>query len=197
MRNYHFFNQYLNELEKDTYYQPQNGDMHLVWATDIIDQWVSELDVMEVLDVGCGVGFCQPIFEKYDIQYEGITTNTEDLQDGHKKGRNISGEDYNFIDSNANSYDLVFARHSLEHSPFPVLTLMEWHRVAKRYLIVVNPKPEYVTWVGRNHYSVATVEQLRFWMERAGWRVIKENITANEIWLQAEKVERKIPYYEK
>jgi hypothetical protein len=35
--------------------------------------------------------------------------------------------DFHFIDSGGEIYDLIFARHALEHSPMPILALMEWH----------------------------------------------------------------------
>jgi SAM-dependent methyltransferase len=196
MRNYFHWDHYLMELEKDTYYQPQKGDDHLVWATNVIDQWVAPLGVADVLDVGCGVGFCQPIFEKYGIVYEGITTDSRDLVDGKNAGRNIWGEDFNFIHANGDHYDLVFSRHSLEHSPAPLLTLMEWHRVAKKHLILVVPNPGYWGWAGRNHYAVAPLEQIKFWLDRAGWAFVKEHIDEKEFWFHAQKIDRRIPYYE-
>lgn len=196
MRNYFHIDKYLNELEKDVYYQPQHGDDHYTWAKNIIDQWVSTLGVKNVLDVGCGVGFCQPMFEAYDIEYKGITLDSEDWRDAKHEGRKVSMQDYNFIESNSNTYDLVFARHALEHSPFPILSLMEWHRVAKQYLIVVNPNPDYWGWAGRNHYAVSNLAQLKFYVERSGWLVMKEQVDKYEIWIQAMKVDRRVPYYE-
>jgi SAM-dependent methyltransferase len=195
MRNYFHIDKYLNELEKDVYYQPQHGDDHLTWAKNIIDQWVSQLTIEDVLDVGCGVGFCQPMFEQYGIKYKGITLDSEDWVDAKSEGRNVSMQDYNFIECNANTYDLVFARHALEHSPFPVLSLMEWHRVSKQHLIVVNPNPEYWGWAGRNHYAVSNLTQLKFYFERAGWLIVQDQIDKYEIWIHAIKTERKIPYY--
>jgi len=198
MRNYFHFDRYLNELEKDTYYQPQKGDDHLTWAKDVIDQWIPNLAVENVLDVGCGVGFCQPLFEAHEIVYAGITLDSDDLEDGkHKEGRHIWEEDFTFIDSNANAYDLIFARHALEHSPFPLITLMEWQRVAKKYLILINPVPAYWGWTGRNHYSVANSEQIRAWLKRAGWLLRREFSNDYEYWFLAEKEERQIPYYAK
>ena len=46
----------------------------------------------------------------------------------------LKNADYNFLEYPDNSFDLVFSRHSLEHSPFPVLTLMEWYRVARDFM---------------------------------------------------------------
>lgn len=198
MRNYFHIDQYLTELEKDVYYQPQKGDDHYIWARNIIEQWVTPLtDIKDVLDVGCGVGFCQEFFERLDIQYEGVTLDSDDLVDAWNAGRNVDGEDYNFLMANTNSYDLIFARHALEHSPMPILTLMEWHRVSAKYLILVNPNPNYWGWAGRNHYSVANLDQLKFWCERAGWVITRQQVDEKEIWIQAEKVDRKIPFYER
>ena len=89
----------------------------------------------------------------------------------------------------------MFARHALEHSPFPILSLMEWHRVSKQHLVIVNPNPDYWGWAGRNHYAVANLTQLKFYLERAGWLLVKDQVDKYEIWMHAIKVERKIPYY--
>jgi len=196
MRNYFHIDRYLNELEKDVYYQPQKGDDHYIWAKNIIDQWVSQLGVKDVLDVGCGVGFCQLMFESYDIKYKGITLDSDDYKDAKEENRNVYMQDYNFINANANTYDLIFARHALEHSPFPVISLMEWHRVSKQHLVIVNPNPDYWGWAGRNHYAVANMTQLKFYLERSGWQITRDQIDKYEIWIHAIKVERKIPYYD-
>jgi SAM-dependent methyltransferase len=74
-------------------------------------------------------------------------------------------------------FDLVFARHVLEHSPMPLLTLMEWHRVAKQWLCVIVPDPRAFAPGGRNHYYVLSKELWRPIIARAGWAVIWEEDT--------------------
>ena len=69
------------------------------------------------------------------------------------------------------NFDAIFARHILEHSPMPLLTLMEWHRVSKKYLILVMPAWEYWLIGGKNHYSMLHKDQLWHLMDRAGWEI--------------------------
>ena len=196
MRDYFHWDRYLNELEKDCYPQPQRGDDHLKWAENAI-AWIDDFgSIKDVLDVGCGEGFCQEFFERSGIEYRGTTLTSEDWVYAKEKNRNVHLEDFNFINANGNSYDLIFARHALEHSFAPILTLMEWHRVAKKYLVLVMPTPAHWGEFGRNHYSVASIDQIKFWCNRAGWAVEREHQNAEEFWLQCRKIERGIPFYE-
>ena len=70
-----------------------------------------------------------------------------------------------------------FPRHSLEHSPMPLLTLMEWHRVARQYLMLIVPNPDYYTYIGKNHYAVMDKQQLSWLLRRAGWRVVAKDFS--------------------
>lgn len=38
-----------------------------------------------------------------------------------------------------NSYDFVFSSHVIEHFPDPIRALIEWRRVARRYVVVIAP----------------------------------------------------------
>ena len=72
------------------------------------------------------------------------------------------------------SYDPLYSRHSLEHSPMPLLTLMEWHRITKKYLAVAVPSIEFVGYTGRNHYYILNQEQWKNLFNVAGFDVIFE-----------------------
>lgn len=49
------------------------------------------------------------------------------------------GDDLPFED---NSHDFVFSSHVLEHFPDPIRALLEWQRVARRYVVCVVPHKE-------------------------------------------------------
>lgn len=175
MRNWERMDGYLTALLKDVYPQPQDSG-HSGLAKLVIDQWGALLTTCHsVLDVGCGEGFCQPFFESWGMSYEGVCLG-QDFVVARDLGRNVKKMDFNFLEYEDRSFDMVFARHSLEHSPMPILTLMEWHRVARQWLGVVLPAPEWYTYVGANHYSVATMEQAKGWLDRAGWKILWEEI---------------------
>jgi ubiquinone/menaquinone biosynthesis C-methylase UbiE len=124
------------------------------------------------LDVGCGQGDGQPWFEEIGVKYTGVTLG-EDYVVAQRNNRNVLLQDFSFLDFPDNSFDMIFARHSLEHSPMPLLTLMEWNRVGKSFLCLILPQPKYWKWAGRNHYSVMSRSTALFLLHRAGW---------NDIW---------------
>lgn len=172
-RDYTFIDRYLDELKQDIYPQPPDVE-HTRLSEEVIDNWMPDINVKTVLDVGCGEGFCQPLFEEYDLTYKGYAIG-DDVGKAKEQDRNVYEADFHFLPDSANSWDLIFARHALEHSPMPLIALMEWHRVARYNLILVLPKPKFWLFVGRNHYSVVTASQARFLLDRSGWKIIEED----------------------
>jgi len=172
MRNYQKIDEHLDALMEDVYPQPVDGG-HTDWATLAIDQMMPDTEVKSVLDVGCGEGFCAPIFEKRGVAWTGITLGESDFNKAKTSGYNVLRGDFTFLDSfDDNSFNMIFARHALEHSPMPIITLMEWHRVSSKWLLLVAPAPQYWTYSGRNHYSVMNPEQLWGILKRSGWLVV-------------------------
>lgn len=184
-RNWDQIEKFYNELLPDIYEQPDN-EGHTKLAKDVIDKWMPEIkDIRDVLDVGCGTGFCYEFFSLYHIEYVGIASGIRS-----EKPR-IFDVDYNFSGYSDEDFDLIFSRHSLEHSPFPILTLMEWHRIAKKYLILVLPNPDYYTYIGRNHYSVMNKQQTKWLLRRAGWKVMETDYSEHtELRFLCEKMPR-------
>lgn len=167
------FDSYMNRLSQDVYAQPTDPG-HMKLGTQAIETLVSIPEGIEnVLDVGCGQGAFKKVFEEMGIDWTGVTIG-EDHAVCRGLGLPVYDFDMTFIDLPDNSYDLIFARHVLEHSPFPVITLMEWRRLCRGWLVVVAPAPHYWTFRGRNHYSVLERPQLIWLMDRAGWKVIHE-----------------------
>ncbi len=189
-RDFIFIDKYLDELRQDIYKQPPD-DGHTALAVEVIDKWIPEIQPIDVLDVGCGEGFCQEHFERYNVIYKGVCLG-EDVEKAKKAGRNVHEGDFHFLPDDISVWDLVFARHALEHSPMPLLALMEWHRVANKYLILILPKPKFWLFLGRNHYSVVVDSQAKFLLHRSGWKIIEEDHEHEwEYRYLCEKVERK------
>lgn len=200
MRDYKRIDGYLDKLAKHIYPQPEGDDEHGVLAKRVINYWMSMLpSCTSVLDVGCGEGFCQPLFEYWNVAYEGVAMG-QDVKNAVEKERNVKKMDFTFLDYPERAFDMVFSRHSLEHSPFPLLTLMEWERVAVGWLGVVLPAPEWYTYRGLNHYSVMNVEQAENLLDLSGWRTMDivvdykdfvegdhNSLKAHELWLLAER----------
>jgi SAM-dependent methyltransferase len=193
MRDYTNLERYLNTLAGDIYPQPED-EGHTDLSQEVINRWMSGLTGCEsVLDVGCGEGFCQPMFEEWGIKYTGICLGADYLK-AKKLERNVQKMDFNFLDYKDESFDLIFSRHSLEHSPMPIISLLEWHRVSKHWLGIVLPAPEHYGFGGLNHYSVMNEAQIEFLISRSGWKVIwkdikrKDRSTPLEYWYMCEKI---------
>ena len=198
-RDYKHIDQHLNKLLGEVYPQPDDPG-HTRMAQKVIDQWASRMTTCHsVLDVGCGTAFCQPMFENWGMSYEGICLG-EDYLVGKELGRNVKRMDFNFLEYEDESFDLVFSRHSLEHSPMPILSLMEWRRVAKNWLGLILPAPEWYTYKGQNHYSVMNLDQINNLLDMSGWRLLWQEVhmetpdkekpderLPNEYWLMSEK----------
>uniref|UniRef100_A0A6H1ZAP3 Putative methyltransferase n=1 Tax=viral metagenome TaxID=1070528 RepID=A0A6H1ZAP3_9ZZZZ len=191
MRDFINFDRYLDELLIDVYPQPPDKG-HTRMAREVIYRWIPDLiGCKSVLDIGCGEAFLQPEFERIGISYTGVTLG-KDYENALAQGRNVYRQDFSFLDFPDNSFDLVFSRHSLEHSPFPLLSLMEWHRVTKFWLCLILPTPGYWLYGGRGHYSVMPDEQATFLLERAGWNVIWTDFSdEREFRYMAEKRKRR------
>jgi len=179
MRNYKNFDKYLDNIYSDVYEQPPD-DGHRDFARAVIDWAFSILDKPDVLDVGCGQGFCKTYFENKGINWKGVTIG-KDYKICKEKRLDVINSPATFISLPDNSFSTVFARHILEHSPFPILTLMEWKRVSRSHLILVYPAWEYWGKNGRNHYYVLDKERLWYNLTRAGWWPIhQKDIMTNE-----------------
>lgn len=176
-RNYTNFDLHLDALLEDIYPQPADKG-HLQWTKEAIAIFIPSMkeDANSVLDVGCGQGVAKIIFEEvYGWEWSGVTLGKEDLDviRANKFG-GVYEEDMSFLPFADESFDCVYARHVLEHSPFPLISLMEWARVSRKYLILVAPAPDYWGVKGKNHYAVLYRDQLGWLLARAGWKVVHD-----------------------
>ena len=171
MNNYTNFDRYLSQLQQDIY--PQKQDMaHTAWALDSLAMIPPDVEV--ILDVGCGEGFLKEPIEAQERVWNGLTLGKRDWEVGRKKGRSgLYHGDFTFTNFQDGMFDMVYARHALEHSPFPILTLMEWHRIAAKYLLLIAPAPEFWGYIGQNHYAVGNEDQVWWWLRRSGWKIFR------------------------
>lgn len=176
MRNYSQIENYLRELQADIYDQSAD-ETHTAWAEAAINTLIPSED-LSVLDIGCGTGFCRQFFEMRGCSWVGTSLGKE-----ADDNASIDKMDMSFLDYSSGKFDLIFARHVLEHSPMPLLTLKEWHRVSKKWAIIILPSPDYWGVGGRNHYYV--LDKKTWWalFDFAGWEVDihSEFDTANEM----------------
>lgn len=174
MRDYSHIDHYLNQLVTDVYPQPPD-DLHERFTQTVIEEFFPvNMNNATVLDVGCGQGGAAKYFIQKNMFWTGVTLGS-DYDVCKAKGLAVYQADFSFLPFPDNNFDIVFARHSLEHSPFPLLTLMEWHRVAKNYLCLVLPSPKHFKYFGRNHYAVMTNSQALWLTARAGWEPVMKD----------------------
>jgi|SRR5690349_60542 len=188
MRNYAHLDNYLNVLQSDVYEQPEDSG-HSKYAKEVIDRWCSKLvGCQTVLDLGCGSGFCEPMFARHRIVWKGVTLGPDYLV-CEEKGLDVVKEDFNFLSFPDNSFDLLFARHSFEHTFSPLVSLMEWRRVTKQWVCIIVPNPANFTVRGKNHLSVLYSDQLKWLFEVAKLNLIWEDINDFEYRYMLEKVQ--------
>ena len=171
-RAYHHLDRYLNDLAGDVYPQPPDPG-HQALIEDLVSNWLTGLGgVDSILDVGCGQGQAMDLLLSITPEVIGVTLG-DDVAECAKRGLRAYGNDMTFLPFEDGAFSLVFSRHSLEHSPMPLITLMEWHRVSSRYLLLVVPSVWSFGWGGRNHYYVLFPGQWRWLLKRSGWEVVR------------------------
>lgn len=172
-RDYSRVDRYLDILGADVYPQPPD-EWHNEQAQRVIAAYGTiPVGTKTILDIGCGQGFCKPMWEEIGYEWSGVTLG-QDYAECKKAGLSVERADMSFLPFEDASFDILFARHVLEHSPMPIVTLMEWHRVANPFIILVAPNPLYWGAGGRNHYSVATIDQILWWLELTNWDVMRD-----------------------
>ena len=158
---------FLDKVSKEVYSEPDT-EMHM----KMIDQIVPDLEKNQIgsnkdqaiLDVGCGQGYAMTKFKEIGFtNIQGITMSDEDVKATQDRGFKCENMDQSFMTYQDESFDFLFVRHCLEHSPFPYLTLGEYKRVLKTggKIYIEMPAPdnhrplEYIP----NHYSIMGAKQ--------------------------------------
>lgn len=163
--------QFLAKLHEDVYPE-QESSIHeklTKRAFELITQRVTEK--ASVLDVGIGCGYASNLFKANGWDVTGTTLCKSEL------APNVVFADQNdlpFIWSG--KFDVVFARHVLEHSPIPLFTLSEFRRVLKPqgWLYVEVPAPETACHheANPNHYSILGHLAWVSLIARAGFEIV-------------------------
>jgi SAM-dependent methyltransferase len=138
---------------------------HTRLTKDVIYKWAPKIEKVHgrVLDVGCGQAIAKPFWEEQGFEWFGVTLeeDLDVLKDRELGGCAIGLDMHLFAGFYKMEFDVVYARHILEHSPFPALALESWKKKAK-YLIVVVPCPSQRSVNNHTHLSVLSVET---WMK--------------------------------
>lgn len=171
-------NSFLDKIAGDVYPETPSSlhsDITMI-ALEKLNELFPLQTGMKVLDVGCGQGPALEYFHSRNLEYLGVTLGEEDIAACRAKGYHVEKMDQSFLALPDNSQDVVWARHVIEHSIFPLFTLNEFSRVLRPggMLYLEAPAPETSCHHERNpnHYSVLPKGCWRSLLERSGFKVL-------------------------
>lgn len=170
--------QFLERIESDTY--PESPMNIHTEVTELAIRRLNELHTIgegvKILDVGCGQGPALRHFCNAGAQAVGITLNQTDVDVCCSKGFDVRKMDQSFLDFEAHTFDIVWARHVIEHSVMPYFTLCEFHRVLKPNGMLYLEVPGADTDAGHawnpNHYSVFSKSSWLALLSKAGFECV-------------------------
>lgn len=159
-------------------YSEPDTQMHQNVMDHMIPKIVEEYNLdnsKKILDIGCGQGYGMQKFSELGCtDVSGVTLSKEDADGARDRGFSVVEEDMSFQSADNDTYDVLFARHSLEHSPYPLLTLLEFYRILKpgglAYIEMPSPKCTRLLEDYDNHYSIMGPRQWTSLMKRAGFK---------------------------
>lgn len=166
-------------------YDEGDSEMHQQITKQVVETYVDPLNLAKnakILDLGCGPGYFLDLMKQRGFtELVGVTLSPNDIKLCEEKGHTIKKYDLSFLPQKDGYYDesvdFIFLRHALEHSPFPIFTLMEYNRVLKQnghlYIEVPCPGTERKHEYNINHYSILGDYQLAALLERTGFGIIK------------------------
>lgn len=177
-----FYNEWLYTAH---IYDEGNSQMHDNLTKQIVKQYIDPLNLpknAKIMDLGCGPGYfldCMKEREYTDVT--GVTLSPGDIKICEDKGHTIAKYDLSFIPQKDGYYDesvdFIFLRHALEHSPYPIFSLMEYNRILKQgaqmYIEVPAPDCERKHEWNLNHYSILGEQQLAALLMRTGFDINK------------------------
>lgn len=174
---------YYEYLINQHVYDEGDSAYHKQLTTQVVQTYVDPLKLPKdanILDLGCGPGyFLDEMKSRGYTNTTGITLSPGDIGLCLSKGHNIKKYDLSFLPQHHGftdeSVDFIFLRHALEHSAFPIFSLMEYNRVlkqgAKIYIEVPAPDCDRKHEFNLNHYSILGSTQLIALLQRTGFDV--------------------------
>lgn len=173
------FERYLRIAQRTIHHEPDSIHFHTVLTDKCLEEFIKPLDLpleSVILDVGCGSGYWSyKMKESGYTNITGVTLNDQDIEECDKRGITTIKADMTFMDVDDCSIDFLFCRHVIEHSPFPILTLMEFNRVLKKdsriYIEVPAPDTDRKHEENPNHYSILGGKMWAELFTRAGFDI--------------------------
>jgi SAM-dependent methyltransferase len=164
-------------------YDEGDSQFHKELTTQVVKSFIDPLNLSKdsvILDLGCGPGyFLDEMKERGYTNCVGVTLTLGDASTCEQKGHTIKKYDLSFLPQKDGYYDesvdFIFLRQALEHSPYPIFSLMEYNRVLKQggkiYIEVPAPDCDRKHEYNLNHYSILGENQLAALIQRTGFRI--------------------------
>lgn len=179
LSHYSRLHDFIEERIKADIYPEPPSQLH----TNITEKMIERLNNYEpiagkkILDCGCGQGIALELFRAKGAQAVG-TTFGEDYLICKQKGFDVYEMDQSFLDFALESFDVIWCRHALEHSLFPLFTLRGFFDVLKKngllYVEVPAPDTSAKHETNRNHYSCFTKNAWLSLFQRSGFLLVDQ-----------------------
>ena len=168
-------------------YDEGDSQFHKDLTRQVVETYVDPLELPKdahILDLGCGPGyFLDEMKAREYTNIHGVTLSPGDIKICEDKGHSIKKYDLSFLPQKEGYYDesvdFIFLRHALEHSPYPIFSLMEYNRILKQgskiYIEVPAPDCDRKHEFNLNHYSIFGHNQLAALLMRCGFDITQFN----------------------
>jgi SAM-dependent methyltransferase len=175
-----FYNEWLYTAH---IYDEGLSPMHDSLTKQILEKYIDPLNIPKdatILDLGCGPGyFLDGMKTRGYTNLTGVTLSPGDISICESNGHTVKKFDLSFLPQSQGyhdeSVDFIFLRHALEHSPYPIFSLMEYNRVLKQfgkiYIEVPAPDCDRKHEYNLNHYSILGENQLAALLVRTGFNI--------------------------
>lgn len=174
---------YTDWLYQNHIYDEGESGFHKDLTAQMVKNYIDPLNLPKdatILDLGCGPGYFLDEMKSRDYtNVTGVTLSPGDIKTCESKGHTVKKYDLSFLPQSDGyddeSVDFIFLRHALEHSPYPIISLIEYNRVLKQgskiYIEVPAPDCERNHEWNLNHYSILGANQLNALLHRCGFNV--------------------------
>lgn len=179
-----FYNEWLYTAH---IYDEGDSKFHKDLTAQVVKTYIDPLELPKdahILDLGSGPGyFLDEMKAREYTNVTGVTLSPGDIAICEGKGHVIKKYDLSFLPQKDGYYDesvdFIFLRHALEHSPYPIFSLMEYNRVLKQgskiYIEVPAPDCDRRHEFNLNHYSILGHNQLAALLIRCGFEINQFN----------------------
>ena len=175
-----FYNEWLYAAH---IYDEGESNFHQQLTSKVVTDYIDPIELKKdakILDLGCGPGyFLDEMKQRGYTDLVGVSLSPGDIKLCREKGHTVKEYDLSFLPQkdgyHDESVDFIFLRHALEHSPYPIFSLMEYNRILKQfgkiYIEVPAPDGERKHEYNLNHYSILGATQLAALLDRTGFKI--------------------------